>query len=147
MPIRVKTERTEQFSSLWLEQSDGSWKRNHLEIPLCSPMITKQEIIDECTSVKDIRDSSGKNRKIYHYFVTFMVSSIKPHSYQIVAVTLHSNFLLPICLVYACTLGVSPSLVSRCVKATVSGVVEDLKFKISEGSDPNWCFPDSVHSV
>ena len=24
------------------------------------------------------------------------------------------------------------------VKATVSGVVEDLKFKISEGSDPNW---------
>ena len=50
-------------------------KRNHLETPLCSPMITKQEIIDECTSVKDIRDSSGKNRKIYHYFVTFMVSS------------------------------------------------------------------------
>ena len=31
------------------------------------------------------------------------------------------------------------------MKATVSGVVEDLKFKISEGSDPNWCFPDSVH--
>ena len=30
------------------------------------------------------------------------------------------------------------------VKATVSGVVEDLKFKISEGSDPNWCFPDSA---
>ena len=29
------------------------------------------------------------------------------------------------------------------VKATVSGVVEDLKFKISEGSDQNWCFPDS----
>ena len=27
---------------------------------------------------------------------------------------------------------------------TVSGVVEDLKFKISEGSDPNWCFPDSA---
>mgnify|MGYP001225242384 CR=1 FL=1 len=24
------------------------------------------------------------------------------------------------------------------VKATVSGVVEDLKFKISEGSDQNW---------
>ena len=24
------------------------------------------------------------------------------------------------------------------VKATVSGVVEDLKFKISEGADPNW---------
>ena len=30
------------------------------------------------------------------------------------------------------------------VKATVSGVVEDLKFKISEGSDPKWCFPDSA---
>ena len=30
------------------------------------------------------------------------------------------------------------------VKATVSGVVEDLNFKISEGSDPNWCFPDSA---
>ena len=30
------------------------------------------------------------------------------------------------------------------VKATVSGVVEDLKFKISESSDPNWCFPDSA---
>ena len=28
------------------------------------------------------------------------------------------------------------------VKATLSGVVEDLKFKISEGSDENWCFPD-----
>ena len=28
--------------------------------------------------------------------------------------------------------------------ATVSGVVEDLKFKISKGSDPNWCFPDSA---
>ena len=30
------------------------------------------------------------------------------------------------------------------MKATVSGVIEDLKFKISEGSDPNWCFPDSA---
>ena len=30
------------------------------------------------------------------------------------------------------------------VKATVSGVVEDIKFKISEGSDQNWCFPDSA---
>ena len=30
------------------------------------------------------------------------------------------------------------------VKATVSRVVEDLKFKISEGSDPNWWFPDSA---
>ena len=28
------------------------------------------------------------------------------------------------------------------MKAKVSGVVEDLKFKISEGSDQNWCFPD-----
>ena len=33
------------------------------------------------------------------------------------------------------------------MKATVSGVVEDLKFKISEGSDPNWCFPDSAQLV
>ena len=31
------------------------------------------------------------------------------------------------------------------MKATVFGVVEDLKFKISEGLDPNWCFPDSAH--
>ena len=30
------------------------------------------------------------------------------------------------------------------MKDTVSGVVEDLKFKISEGSDQNWCFPDSA---
>ena len=30
------------------------------------------------------------------------------------------------------------------VKARVSGVVENLKFKISEGSDQNWCFPDSA---
>ena len=30
------------------------------------------------------------------------------------------------------------------VKATVSGVVEDLKFKISEGLDPNLCFLDSA---
>ena len=30
------------------------------------------------------------------------------------------------------------------MKVTVSGVVEDLKFKISEGSDQNWCFPDSA---
>ena len=30
------------------------------------------------------------------------------------------------------------------MKATVSGVVEDLKFKFSEGSDPYWCFPDSA---
>ena len=30
------------------------------------------------------------------------------------------------------------------MKATVSGVVEDLKFKISEGLDQNWCFPDSA---
>ena len=28
------------------------------------------------------------------------------------------------------------------VKIAVSGVVEDLKFKISEASDQNWCFPD-----
>ena len=30
------------------------------------------------------------------------------------------------------------------MKATVSGVVEDLKFKISEGYDQNWCFSDSA---
>ena len=30
------------------------------------------------------------------------------------------------------------------MKAIVSGVVKDLKFKISEGSDPNWCFPDTA---
>ena len=30
------------------------------------------------------------------------------------------------------------------MKATVSEVVEDLKFKVSEGSDQNWCFPDSA---
>ena len=30
------------------------------------------------------------------------------------------------------------------VKSKVSWVFEDLKFKISEGYDPNWCFPDSA---
>ena len=30
------------------------------------------------------------------------------------------------------------------LKAKVSGVFEDLKFKISEGSDENWSFPDSA---
>ena len=30
------------------------------------------------------------------------------------------------------------------VKSTVSWVFEDIKFKISEGSDQNWCFPDSA---
>ena len=30
------------------------------------------------------------------------------------------------------------------VKSTVSWVYEDLKFKISEVYDPNWCFPDSA---
>ena len=28
------------------------------------------------------------------------------------------------------------------MKATVSGVVQDLKFKISGGLDQNWCFHD-----
>ena len=28
------------------------------------------------------------------------------------------------------------------MKSTVSWVFEDLKFKISEGYDQNWCFPD-----
>ena len=32
------------------------------------------------------------------------------------------------------------------MKATDSGVVEDLKFKISEGSDQNWGFPDCPFS-
>ena len=30
------------------------------------------------------------------------------------------------------------------VQATVFWVFEDLKFKISEGYDQNWCFPDSA---
>ena len=30
------------------------------------------------------------------------------------------------------------------VKTAVFGVVEDLKFKISEGYNQNWCFPDSA---
>ena len=30
------------------------------------------------------------------------------------------------------------------VKSTVFLVFEDLKFKISEGYDQNWCFPDSA---
>ena len=30
------------------------------------------------------------------------------------------------------------------VKSQVSWVFEDLKFKISEGYDPKWCFPDSA---
>ena len=30
------------------------------------------------------------------------------------------------------------------MEATVSGVVEDLKLKISEGLDQNWCFPESA---
>ena len=30
------------------------------------------------------------------------------------------------------------------VKSTVYWVLEDLKFKISEGSDQNWWFPDSA---
>ena len=29
------------------------------------------------------------------------------------------------------------------VKSTVSWVFEDLQFKILEGYDQNWCFPDS----
>ena len=30
------------------------------------------------------------------------------------------------------------------VRSTVYWVFEDLKFKISEGYDRNWCFPDSA---
>ena len=41
-----------------------------------------------------------------------------------------------------CLLGVSPSLVSRWRKGYSSGVVGDLKSKISEVLDQNWCFPD-----
>ena len=33
------------------------------------------------------------------------------------------------------------------VKSTVSWVFEDLKFKISDGYDQNWCFPDSAQLV
>ena len=33
------------------------------------------------------------------------------------------------------------------VKSTVSWVFEDLKFKISEGYDQNWWFPDSAQLV
>jgi hypothetical protein len=31
------------------------------------------------------------------------------------------------------------------VKSTVSWVFEDLKYKISEGYDQNWCFPDTAN--
>ena len=30
------------------------------------------------------------------------------------------------------------------VKSTVSWVFEDIKYKISEGYEQNWCFPDSA---
>ena len=30
------------------------------------------------------------------------------------------------------------------VKSTISWVFEDLKFKVSEGYDQNWCFPNSA---
>ena len=30
------------------------------------------------------------------------------------------------------------------MKSIVFGVYEDLKLKISEGSDQNWCFPESA---
>ena len=30
------------------------------------------------------------------------------------------------------------------MKSTAFCVFEDLKFKISEGCDQNWCFPDSA---
>ena len=33
------------------------------------------------------------------------------------------------------------------VKSTVSWVFEDLKLKISEGNDQNWCFPDPAQLV
>ena len=44
-----------------------------------------------------------------------------------------------------CTLGcVTFFRLQGILKATVSGVLEDLKFKISEGSDQNWSCPDSA---
>jgi hypothetical protein len=55
----------------------------------------------------------------------------------------YSLFYVQLC--YVRTSGVSPSLVSRyIVKATVFGVLEDLTFKISEGSDQNWSCPESA---
>ena len=47
---------------------------------------------------------------------------------------------------YVCTLAESGFFKNFLyqVKSTVSWVFEDLKFKISEGYDPNWCFPDSA---
>jgi hypothetical protein len=53
----------------------------------------------------------------------------------------YGTYLLP-------TLGVSPSLVSRWREGyRISGVFEDLKFKISEGSDQNWSCPGSALTV
>ena len=50
--------------------------------------------------------------------------------------------------IYLCTLADSGFfknfLYQGGVKSTVSCVFEDLKFKISEGYDQNWCFPDSA---
>ena len=47
-----------------------------------------------------------------------------------------------------CTIGDSGFFrLQGIVKTTVSGVVEDLNFKILEGSDPNWCFPDSAETA
>ena len=49
---------------------------------------------------------------------------------------------------YVCTLANSGFLknffIQGGVKSTVSLVFEDLNFKISEGYDQNWCFPDSA---
>ena len=39
-----------------------------------------------------------------------------------------------------CRPGVSPNF----EMSTVSVLFENLKFEISEGSDPNWCFPGSA---
>ena len=36
-------------------------------------------------------------------------------------------------------------LVSRWREVYCLGVFEDLKFKISDGSDQNWCVPGSAH--
>ena len=62
--------------------------------------------------------------------------------------TLDGYFCLSVYLVVVCMLADSGFfknfLYQGGMKSTVSWVVEDLKFKISEGYDQNWCFPDSA---
>ena len=53
------------------------------------------------------------------------------------------------CIFKVCTLADSGFfknfLYQGSVKSTVSCVFEDLKFKISDDYDQNWCFSDSAH--